>query len=230
MFDRFEKIVVVNLPSRTDRRRETERELSRFGKVEATFFPAFRMEDKGKFGSIGEHGCYLSHLAVLKDAQGSKNVLVLEDDVSFVPDLAARAAMLDRLPADWDVFYGGHDHLPGKAVQWPGDGLVPVAGSVEFVGAHCYAVNGPALARLIARLEVYLGRERGDPDGGPMPFDGALNRARAKLDLKTFAAVPSLAGQRSSRTDIADLRWFDRTPGVRELASYARRVKTRLGR
>lgn len=53
---------------------------------------------------------------------------------------------------------------------------------------------------------------------------------RAYLHVRTHFAVPPLAGQRSSRNDIADLKWFDRYPVVRPLANSLRAILRRLKR
>ena len=59
-------------------------ELAKFGLADdqrVAFFSGSIAQDPGPFSSAGEHGCYLSHLALLKDASAAgKRVLVLEDD------------------------------------------------------------------------------------------------------------------------------------------------------
>src|SRR5262245_50678595 len=86
-----EATVVINLARRTDRRAETECELSRIGWC-ATFFPAVEPTSAGDFPSIGARGCFFSHLAVLKEASASgvERLIILEDDIAFVPDFAER--------------------------------------------------------------------------------------------------------------------------------------------
>lgn len=225
MFDCFERILVVNLASRTDRRAETERELSRIGEMRAVFFAAIKPDGAGSFRNAGEQGCFLSHLTILRNCLGARNVLVLEDDVSFAPDIATRIRTLDKLPGDWDVIYLGHDQLPANKTAWSGDGLLEVAASSQFIGTHCYAVNQSAIPKLADFLELLLARERGHPEGGPMPVDGAINTARKYLNLKTFAMIPPLAYQRSSRTDIGQQKWFDKLPVVASVASLSRKFK-----
>jgi glycosyl transferase, family 25 len=228
MFEAFDSVVVVNLPERTDRKAETERELAKAGCTKAVFFPAIRPKDAGKFGSIGEHGCYMSHLELLRQSAGRRNILFLEDDVAFVGDFAARSHLIQDLPEDWDVFYGGREQLPDRRTNWDHLGLVKIEGAVELSGTHCYAVNGRAIGKLIAQYETFLSRERGDPRGGPMPVDGALNVARRQLGLQTYTVNPVLAYQRSSRTDIGDRKFFDKSPGLRGVASLLRKAKNRL--
>ncbi len=74
---------VINLKDRTDRRREMIEQLERVG-WSAQFFPAVRPADAGTFPSIGARGCFLSHLALLKQAT-SGHILLMEDDLNFVP-------------------------------------------------------------------------------------------------------------------------------------------------
>ncbi|MBZ0262569.1 MAG: glycosyltransferase family 25 protein [Hyphomicrobiales bacterium] len=228
MFSRFEEILVVNLPDRTDRRRETEIELSKAGVLGAEFFPAIRPPDAGKFRSIGEYGCFLSHLTLLKQCCGRKSILVMEDDIRFAHDFAARSGMVDELPEDWEIFYAGHFLPRGAERGWSSSGLVEVESDRELIATHCYAVNGPAISKLIQGYEAILAREPGHPDGGPMPIDGAMNTVRRQLRLRAFAAVPPLADQRSSRTDIGEKQWFDNSPLLSGAVHLARRLKNNL--
>ncbi|CAB3746230.1 hypothetical protein GQ57_10405 [Burkholderia sp. MSh2] len=224
----FDRIYVINLRARTDRRRQILRELERVGMARddarVRFFEAVGPDDPGGFPSIGARGCYLSHLGVLREARdaGLHNVLVLEDDAVFEPALArCGAAMADTLRhRAWDFAYVGHVE--------PGDADTPGWHRTDrpLVCAHCYAVNGPALEPLVAFLEACLARAPGDPLGGPMHVDGALSMFRAtRHPGRTLLAVPSLARQRSSRSDIATGRWFDRAGPLRTLAAYARSLK-----
>jgi hypothetical protein len=59
-----------------------------------------------------------------------------------------------------------------------------------------------------------------------MHVDGAYSMFRMRYpDRVTLMATPSLGSQRSSRSDIATNKWYDRTPVIREIASIARRGK-----
>jgi glycosyl transferase family 25 len=226
MFERFEKATVINLPERQDRRRDTVAELERVGAKHVEFFSAIRPSHRGPFRSLGEHGCFLSHLGVLASSREARSLLVMEDDVVFTSSFSTRSQIVATLPDDWDVFYAGHYQLPELKVTWAQDGLVEVDGSVEFIGAHCYGVNGPAIAKLLAFCESTLASKQ-DCDHC-MPFDGAINIARRELGLRTFAAIPPLAYQRPSRTDIADLRWFDRVKFLAPIIYALRKAKGRM--
>ena len=79
MSENIDKIIYINLNKRTDRRAEIEEELNKF---ELPFERFEAIETTG----FGIWGCGLSHLAVLKLAKerGYKNVLILEDDFTFL--------------------------------------------------------------------------------------------------------------------------------------------------
>jgi glycosyl transferase family 25 len=226
--DVFERIYVINLPHRTDRRRAIDLELRKAGmpltlsRVE--LFSGIRPDHPGKFESIGYHGCFLSHLAVLKQAKslGLNNVLVMEDDLYFTKEFyhyeAAIAHQLTEI--DWDLVQFGYypDVLPQVNQS---HGFLQSCDE-ELIGAHFYAVNGKALDRLITFFELLLDRPAGHPDGGPMSPDGVLNIfPRQNSSIIQFISVPSLGGQRSSRSDISP-RWIDRTPVLSQVAGAAR--------
>ena len=231
----FERIYIINLRSRTDRRSQVSRELARVGVPpdgdRVRFFDGICPADAGGFPGIGARGCYLSHLGVLRDARdaGLRDVLILEDDVAFTPALArCGAAMTEALRGgDWDFAYPGHVEPAGARMIEPAwrdaDG--------PLMCAHAYAVNGRVLAPLVAYLEACLTRAPGDPRGGPMHVDGALSMFRAAAPgCRTWLAEPTLARQRSSRSDIATGRWFDRTGPLRHLVSGLRGTREWLRR
>jgi GR25 family glycosyltransferase involved in LPS biosynthesis len=75
----IDKIFYINLNKRQDRRLEIENELNKFG----LSFERFEGIDTPDFGI---YGCGLSHLGVLKlsKERGYRNVLILEDDFTFL--------------------------------------------------------------------------------------------------------------------------------------------------
>lgn len=238
--DYFGRTYIINLPQRSDRRRQTVRELSRAdvalqpGRVE--FFSAIRPDEAAGFPSIGVHGCFLSHLEVLRQAaqQNLRSVLVLEDDVTFVPGFAeAQQSILELLEGrEWDFFYMGHrleapPMAPVGHVRDAAMAITPYDGPI--ITAHCYAVSGRVLPRLVPFMQAILTRPPGHPDGGPMYNDGAINLFRAQnSDIVTLLLMPALAHQRSSRSDLAPNAWYDRAAGVRQITELARRTRSLL--
>ncbi len=227
----FGLIRVINLRERQDRLREVTRELAALdtgfepGRVEV--YAAERPADQGEFRSLGTKGCFLSHLEVLRDAcqRGVESVLVLEDDVTVQPRdrqrLLAAAASLREMT--W-----GFAHL-GHIQPLPDDGsvcMIPFTGPLQTL--HCYAVHRTALPKLVEYLEGCLMRPGGDPYGGPMDVDGALTMFRGwNPGIVTLVAQPSLAGQRSSRSDITS-KWWDKVPAVAGAIGLARGLRRRL--
>ncbi|WP_375056359.1 glycosyltransferase family 25 protein [Zobellella sp. DQSA1] len=100
------KIVVINLPSSTERKEYISRKLSELG-LPYSFFNAVngrenkdpalalyddkkRLFEKGHSLTLGEQGCFASHRAVWElSVKEQANILVLEDDVELSEDLPA---------------------------------------------------------------------------------------------------------------------------------------------
>jgi len=223
LFEAFESIRILNLPHRSDRRREMKSELAKFGLADddrVSFFAGSPATDRGPFASVGEHGCYLSHLALLKAASAEgKRVLVLEDDCDFLPEAGNYA-----LPDDWDIFYGGYTAEDPANLE-----------TSNIIGAHCMGYSPRAASAFATYLEGLLqpgfepdplavARGNYQPGLNP-PFDGAIVWfRRAHPEMKTVFA--QIAIQRSSRSDIAAGNLLDRTLPV--AASAARKAKNWL--
>jgi glycosyl transferase family 25 len=226
----FDCAYVINLPQRTDRRREIEQELNHAGmpftpgKVE--LFAAIRPDSPGPFASIGYRGVFLSHLTVLKQAQakGLKNVLVMEDDLQLRKDFKQYEPMIleELLAQNWDIVHFGYCcDEPSKAEKVSLPILQPFSG--EIIGTQFYAVNGKAFDLLINFFEAVLQRPAGHPDGSPMSPDGVFNIFRWQHPtIVRLIAVPSFGDQRSSRSDIS-AQWFDQLPVLGVLAGLARK-------
>lgn len=235
LLDLFDRVFIINLPSRPERRRETRGMLGRVGwdpdDPKVTWFPAIDPKTAVGFSSPGSRGCFLSHIAVLNIARsnGHDRVLVLEDDCEFVPAFLGRetevAGWLEA--TSWGIAYLGHV----ESVSGP-PRLVPWSSDLPVRLTHCYAVAGNVLSRLPGYLEAITLRPPGSPEGGPMSIDGGFNWFRRhNPDVQTVLAAPSLVYQRPSRSDLSP-RWFDRVPVLRDAAecvrSWQRRHAVRL--
>src|SRR5947209_3811350 len=120
--DYFDRIRIISLPTRPDRRREAVGELRRHGmalepgKVE--FFDGIRRDDDGGFTSVGLHGCFRSHLEVLREsrAAGLSRVLILEDDFQLSRKFDRyQEAVVDQLRGrEWDLVYLRHQLPTGS--------------------------------------------------------------------------------------------------------------------
>ena len=234
--DYFERIFIINLPSRTDRQAEIAAQLKAIGlsldDANLELFPAVRPDAAEGFPSIGARGCFMSHLGVLRAAQrlGLQRVAIFEDDLDFTGDFNTLIqSFIQGLESeDWSLFYGGHRMIPTPLTNLPA-GLAKVASDEAIETCHFMAFQGEAISSAIDYLERILERPAGDPEGGPMHVDGAYNWfRRANPHFKTVLASPELGFQRASRTDIHDLRWYDSTPLVREAVAGLRLLKNAL--
>jgi hypothetical protein len=231
----FQRVYIINLRHRKDRRREMSRELGKIGlsfrSPGVRLFEAVRPDVQDSFPSIGARGAFLSHLSILKEAstQNLQTILIFEDDLNFVPDFSERigtvVAELER--EDWSVFYGGYV-LPAPLEPQSCQSLVHADPSLHIQTAHFIGFRGQAIGEAVHYLETLLARPGGDPRGGPMHVDGAYSWFRQAFpQMLTLLATPQLGYQRSSRSDIYDLRWFDRVPAVRHAVAGLRRLRNR---
>lgn len=237
MLATFEHIVVINLPERSDRRRGITAELAKVGlsldHPSVTLFPAIRPDTAGEFPSIGAHGAYLSHLAVLRRMmdKGSKRMLVLEDDACFFPEFEDRMIALNETLADkaWDLLYGHAGDGAMQARQSAGPaGLVHIPADLALIRLHFMGITRGTAARLIPYLSAILERPAGSPEGGPMHVDGALNWFRADHpELTVLGTNPPISGQRPSSSDVTPRYWFDKVPMLRDAANAARGLRYR---
>jgi glycosyl transferase, family 25 len=218
-------VFVINLTDRTDRRAAMEQQLSNVG-WKGEFFPGIRPASKAGFETIGARGSFLSHLVVLKDAQKREEAytIILEDDLNFCDGFQERwneaTAFLEC--QKWSIFLAGHS-LDGPS------GIAKLSPETGFIGAHFIVIERNAVAPLVDGLEAILARPPGHPDGGPMYIDGAYSTLRKQNpSLATFASFPPLGYQRSSRSDVAKLKWMDKIHSLRPVIDYARRLKNSL--
>jgi glycosyl transferase family 25 len=230
----FDRVYVINLSSRPDRRREMQTQLERIGlslnAPDVVLFEAIKPVDPAGFPTLGARGCFMSHLAVLREARdkGLASVLILEDDLNFCDDFVAKfAAVAAGLACNsWGLWYGSYqlDAPPPGSVA----SCVRADPALAIGTSALLAVNGPQIAPLVQYLEAMLRRPAGDPAGGPMHIDGAYCWYRlAHPEAATWLATPPLGFQRSSRTDVHALRWFDRAGWAAVVVSALRRLQNR---
>ena len=210
-FPEFDLIRVVNLVKRTDRRAEMEGEFRRLGLADdprVKFIAASAPDTPGNWRHIGENGCFMSHLRILTEAAAAaKSVLIVEDDADFTPAIGGY---------QWSgegIFYGGYHAVdPANLAE------------SDIVGSHCMGFSADTARQLVPYLTALIDHP------SPPPIDGAyVWYRRAHPDVPTAFAVPPVAEQRSSRSDIIPGR-FDRYPALRPFVSGARRVRRALVR
>jgi hypothetical protein len=231
LIDFFDRAYVINLPDRKDRRRMIVQELKKIGMPltpnKTDIFPAIRPDDAGAFPSVGARGCFLSHLAILKQAKQDclDRVLIMEDDLTISGRFKTNQEILvEQLrQKDWGFVYFGHVE-PGAADPVT---LRPFSGVI--ITTHFYGINGAIFDRLLSFLEEVQRRPAEHHNGGPMHLDGAYSTFREQNpDVVTLIASPNLGWQRSSRSDISDNKWFDQVPGFKQVVGAVREGKVLL--
>ena len=241
-FSLFDQIRIVSLAEREDRRREVAAEFERIGEAidgrRTRYFIAQRPKELHDFPNLGAHGCFMSHLTILREAAeaGAERLLVLEDDVRFSKEFRQRDAELSEALSGqrWDVFYGGFQLDQRRAASISAAsaseaGLQIADPGMLIMQTHCVGLAGPVIPRVVSYLEAMLQRPTGDPEGGPMHVDGTYSWFRkAHPEIRTLFASPPIALQRSSKSDIYENTWIDRLPLVRHAVRVARHVKNKL--
>lgn len=213
LFPGFDRIRIINLPSRPDRRAEMLRELQRVGldrDPRVQFVDGVLVEDKAPFRAPGEKGVFLAQLGIMRDAAAAgESVLILEDDVDFTT-----AALGWGRPASCDIAYGGY------VAANPSD-----LHASDIIGAHCIGFSARAAQALAPFLDDLLKHE------SPPPIDGAYVWFRRQNEgFRTDFADPVVAVQRPSRSDITPAHRFDRIASLRGPMAAARKVKRALQR
>lgn len=230
--DYFDKIYIINLETRKDRRAEIAVQLKKINlslnHPKVCLFKAVKPSEAGEFPSIGARGCFLSHFDILKDAkqQQYKKVLIFEDDLDFIKhfNIQADLALQELITSDWGIFYG--DYRINKLKPVGTKCTTKVNSDIEIGTTDFIAFNGEVIDSIIVYFEGILNRKGGDVLGGPMHVDGAYSWFRKNNpSFKTIIATPALGYQRSSSSDIADSTWVNNIPFTNFIRSGMRKFK-----
>ncbi len=233
LIDFFDRTHVVNLPSRLDRQRETIDEFKKYRlpirNHKCDFFPAIKPDEPKGFPNIGTRGCFLSHLAIIESAiiENLENVLVIEDDIYFSRKINEhmKNALDDLNNLDWDIAYFGHPL--GDNPENPGWKQL----NQPMMMSHFYALNAKTFKKLTSFLKALENRPQGDPEGGPMHYDGALNFYREKYpEVKAYYFSKNLGWQRPSKTDIHENSFLDNYRFLAPIMRLVRRIKKRYAK
>jgi GR25 family glycosyltransferase involved in LPS biosynthesis len=212
--DHFDRTVVISLPERGDRRASLManlRECGLAGHRDILWQDAVngRLEKIPSWWAQGPGawGCRASHLESLVAAQrdGVERLLIIEDDACFHRRAGEWLAMLmPLLPADWDLFFLGGQHMMPPATTADARLLL----GKGITRTHAYAVPRRAFASLIAAisdLEEYRKNPR-------WHIDHQFAWGQYHGHWTAYAPAWWLAGQDEGGSDIArwayDRRWW----------------------
>jgi len=122
MFEQFDKRYCINLDKRTDRWEKVSKtfddlEIKNVKRYSAVDGATLDLESMSYNPSLlrGELGILESHLNIIQEAkdEGLKQIMVMEDDVTFTDEIHKFDEYLDAVPNDWDMIYVGGNHLYG---------------------------------------------------------------------------------------------------------------------
>ncbi len=162
----FDKIYCINTLENTERREDVSEKFKLLG-IEVEFFNTVRYDlnqqlidiyNKGKkvFKFDAEVSCAMSHYSCIKKAKlkNYRNVLILEDDVTFVRNFnEVIKSYLELVPDDWDVlyFYSGVYgwNLKHKFL----DNTMKIFKSANVNGTLAYAVNNKMYSSILEEYD-----------------------------------------------------------------------------
>jgi GR25 family glycosyltransferase involved in LPS biosynthesis len=193
----FDKIYCINLDSRTDRWERSYNLFKQLG-INVTRYSANPGTgySHNKFINKGEHGCLLSHMEVMQEAESNNlgNILILEDDIEFVRGFTGKFEELwDNTPTDWDLLYLGANNQGTLNEKAPN-----IYRADKLLTTSSYAVNSTTRKLLISEIR------RMD-----VPVDNIFTRVQARVNCYLYK--PYITYQREGFSDIrGGFRNYDR--------------------
>lgn len=209
--DWFSRVYVINCDHRPDRWEAVMQHLKKSGMADIllvermpavigdyTGHPAGWGAGRGAWGCLQSHRRLLEDVMHVRDERGDMrldSVLVLEDDVFFVPDALARLnAFMEAVPADWGQIYLGGQHR-GKVTATESPHVVR-GGSVNRT--HAYAVSRQYFQKVyhhISYMPDYVGTTK--------HVDHQLELAHRRGDWPVYCPPKWIAGQEEGTSNIS---------------------------
>ncbi len=189
----FQKIFLLNLRRRPDRLEAAQAELSRVGVYAEVVHSIDAKEEPdtlpGLYNSPGSSALARTVLNLIERASAERiaSFLLLEDDVVFHADFQAKLEAL-TLPADWEAFYLGCQHVePPESVA---PGIVRVMKGYDTHALGLSAQMYPAVVDVLNRKYHFGACESDVRISFLQPF------------RRMYAALPNLTWQRVATSDI----------------------------
>jgi glycosyl transferase family 25 len=189
------KLFCLHIDTATDRRAHCEQEFAKAG-IEVAFVGAvdarmLQIRHQRDSYSVGQLGCYLSHLHLMEEVRRCDHspALIFEDDVKLAEDFRTRLdAALLTLPDDWELAYIGwwpewhnHDQLRKEPVD---EHWMRITKGVLW-GTHCYMISGRHAADKLLRIM--------QPIAGHV--DDVMLAAIVRDDIRGYFLIEPLADQ-----------------------------------
>lgn len=204
-FTKFDRVVCVNLPQRTDRWDEFMAAVPKdwnFGEIEryaAVVGKRCPRPDWWRAGG-GAWGCYRSHVRILEECLNNEvnSCLFLEDDARFCEGFTQKAhEFIDSLPDDWGFIYlgGQHFHARRHPPTKIGDNCyVPY----NVNRTHAFAIRGrTAMSRVYKHLNDTKSWR------GTHHIDHHLGRLHQRRDMPIYCPAEWLVAQGAGYSNIS---------------------------
>lgn len=204
--DCFDRLYIINLPYRPDRKVRIERHLEETGLAkpeDITWVRAIAGEwcppPVWFQAGTGAWGCLQSHIRIVQDAIMDQigSYCILEDDAVFHPDAPQ---MLEKLmaevPDDWGQIYLGGQHLKEPEPLSP-DAYVARGRNVNRT--HAFAVH----QRIFVKYQQHICHAPDFIDHPGWHVDHQLGLAHERQDWNVYAPMWWLAGQEEGASTIS---------------------------
>lgn len=198
--DYVDKVYVINLLTRKDRRHFIIEQLKELGFyddlmlrnkleiVDAVKLPGFNDEvlktfneqNYSNIGTTGLYFCALEHYRILKRAlyYGYERILILEDDACFYKDTEKLFDALDKAPKDFDILHVEGYFFPDENYPTEEDWLNVLAENIDFARwEHC------GYFRLFATAALFYSKK------GMIEIAKEQERIFSGADIPTFFAT-----------------------------------------
>ena len=189
----FDAAYLVNLFRRPDRLQETQDEFEKWGIVGVQRIEAVDGSTLPPHQNIsaGALGLYYTHLNIIRHAkqQGFKNVLLLEDDIEFTPNVLEFDSFMKAVPSDVCLLYLGGHHI-----QKPTKVSERIVRNTQVFTTHSFVIYEQIFDTILNDLE------------------GKLNNQDCQVDLyladviqkrfPSYSFFPNMTTQRPSHSDI----------------------------
>jgi GR25 family glycosyltransferase involved in LPS biosynthesis len=202
--DYFDKIYCINLDRRTDRWEECQKIFKKL-EIEVERFSAV----DGKLLTLPHGNVYnaelagsMSHTEIIKMAKekGYKNILILEDDIEFKPELNTLfEEYIKQVPTDWDILFFGGNHVGGANII-----NTNVQRLFRSYAIHAYGVSKAAYDVIIHYMESKIEKVKTTPEKLNPSVAADYFMADLHRNLNVYGFRPHLAWQRTGYSDIQE--------------------------
>jgi hypothetical protein len=206
LFDRFDKVFLVNLDRRVDRLENFQNQVDRYdlGEYKRVSAVDGTTINLGKYTNklrAGELGLLLTNLSIIEEAKQNKyeTILIVEDDCNFSEEIKKVDEYFAVLPSDWDMLYMGGNHNTHMRVPPPVKINDKVVKLHSTYSTHFVGIKNTLYEHIESMLSKYQ-----------EPLD--LSYVRLQKIFNIYSFYPAIANQIVDYSDIqnniTDYRWL----------------------